>query len=312
VLPYPARFRAALAAARIGRPFRGLVRRFPGGDRLAAMLDLAPTRLPGGSPTQRPGVFRAEGTRRGRVALLRGCAQSVLDPRINEAAIRLLNRAGVEVVLAEGEGCCGAIVHHMGKSDQAHALAKATIDAWVREADGDGLDAIITTTSGCGTSLKDYGFVFRNDPAYADKAARVSALSKDVTEYLETLTLGPPQVKSRLTVAYHAACSLQHGQQIKTTPKTLLTRAGFAVREPNEAHLCCGSAGTYNMLQPEISRRLQERKARNIRATGADVVAAGNIGCLVQIGDAIDKPVLHTVELLDWAYGGPKPAQLGA
>jgi glycolate oxidase iron-sulfur subunit len=310
ILPYPGRFRAAMTAARIGKPFRWLVGVLPGGRRLSAMLDLAPWRLPGTSPTQRPGVFPAAGTRKGKVALLRGCAQSVLDPGINEAAIRLLNRAGVEVVLASGEGCCGALVHHMGRSEQAHALARTNIDAWMREMAGEGLDAIIVTTSGCGTSLKDYGFIFRNDPAYAEKAATVSRLSKDVSEYLETLNLGPPQVKAGLTVAYHAACSLQHGQQIKTTPKTLLAKAGFAVREPVEAHICCGSAGTYNMLQPEISKRLQERKAKNILATGADIIAAGNIGCLVQIGSAIDKPALHTIELLDWAYGGPKPAQL--
>jgi glycolate oxidase iron-sulfur subunit len=311
ILPYPGRFRAAMTLARIGKPFRALVSILPGGKRLAAMLDLAPWSLPGASPTQKPGIFVAKGKRRGRVALLRGCAQSVLDPAINEAAIRLLNRAGVEVVLAEGEGCCGALVHHMGRSDQAHALARNNIDVWMREVEAEGLDAIIVTTSGCGTSLKDYGFIFRNDPDYADKAATISGLSKDVSEYLETLDLGAPTVKTGLTVAYHAACSLQHGQQIKTTPKTLLTRAGFAVREPNEAHLCCGSAGTYNMLQPEISARLKARKAKNIMATGADVIAAGNIGCLVQIGSAIDKPVLHTVQLLDWVYGGPKPANLG-
>ena len=314
VLPYPGRFRAALTAARIGRPFKGLVRILPGGKRLAAMLDLAPGKLPGASPTQKPGVFPAEGPRQGRVALLRGCAQSVLDPAINEAAIRLLNRAGVEVVLAGGEGCCGAIVHHMGKAGPAHAFARNNIDAWLREADGEGLDAIVVTTSGCGTTLKDYGFMFREEPAYAEKAARVSRLSKDISEYLETLNLGAPRVKAGLTVAYHAACSLQHGQQIKTVPKTLLTRAGFAVREAREedSRLCCGSAGTYNMLQPEISIRLRDRKAKNILATGADVIAAGNIGCLIQIGSAIDKPVVHTVELLDWVYGGPKPAALGA
>ena len=312
ILPYPGRFRAALTAAKIGKPFKLLVGILPAGKRLAAMLDLAPWKLPPASPSQRPGVFPAEGLRRGRVALLRGCAQSVLDPGINDAAIRLLNRAGIEVVLSTDEGCCGAIVHHMGRAEQSHGLAKRNIDAWTREIDGQGLDAILVTTSGCGTSLKDYGFIFRNDPAYADKATLVSRLSKDVSEYLEAIELGAPKLTPTMTVAYHAACSLQHGQQIKTTPKALLARAGFAVREPNEAHICCGSAGTYNMLQPEISARLKARKAKNILATGADVVTAGNIGCLVQIGSAIDKPVLHIVELLDWVYGGPKPRQLQA
>src|SRR5262249_11805030 len=150
-----------------------------------------------------------------------------------------LNRAGVEVVLAAEEGCCGAIVHHMGRADESHGLAKRNIDAWTHEIEVKGLDAILVTTSGCGTSLKDYGFIFRTDPAYAEKAARVARLSKDVSEYLEAIDLGPPRFKPSLTVAYHAACSLQHGQQIKTTPKAVLTRAGFAVREPNEAHICC-------------------------------------------------------------------------
>jgi glycolate dehydrogenase iron-sulfur subunit len=312
VLPYPGRFRAALTAAKISKPFKLLVGILPGGKRLAAMLNLAPWKLPPASPSQRPGVFPAEGRRRGRVALLRGCAQSVLDPGINDAAIRLLNRAGIEVVLSTDEGCCGAIVHHMGRAEQSHGLAKRNIDAWTREIDGEGLDAILVTTSGCGTSLKDYGFIFRNDPAYADNATLVSRLSKDVSEYLEAIELGAPKLKPTMTVAYHAACSLQHGQQIKTTPKALLARAGLAVREPNEAHICCGSAGTYNMLQPEISARLKARKAKHILATGADIVTAGNIGCLVQIGSAIDKPVLHIVELLDWVYGGPKPRQLQA
>jgi glycolate oxidase iron-sulfur subunit len=312
VLPYPGRFRAAIVAGLFGRPFKPLLRRIPGLTRLAAMLDLAPTALPGRSPATRPGVFPAAGEKRGRVALLRGCAQSVLDPGINEAAIRLLTRLGVEVVLAEGEGCCGALTHHMGKSDDAHRHARRTIDAWLRELDGAGLDAILVTTSGCGTTVKDYGFMFRNEPAYADKAARVSKIARDITEYLDGLKLGAPRRRSALTVAYHAACSLQHGQQIKTTPKALLARAGFVVREPAEPHLCCGSAGTYNMMQPEISRRLRDRKVANLAATGADVVAAGNIGCLVQIGGALGKPVVHTVELLDWAYGGPPPVALEA
>ena len=311
ILPYPGRFRAAIVAAFFAKPFKFVFRRIPGLDRLAAMLDLAPGRLPPRSDVDRPGLFPAERGRRGRVVLLRGCAQSVLDPGINEAAIRLLNRRGIDVVLAGGEACCGALVHHMGRSDDAHAAARNNIEAWMREIEGDGLDAILVTTSGCGTTLKDYGFMFRNDPAYADRAAQVSALSKDISEFLETLDLGKPVEVDRPTVAYHAACSLQHGQQIKTTPKALLTSAGFEVREPAEAHLCCGSAGTYNMLQPAISARLRDRKAANLAATEADVVAAGNIGCLVQIGRALDKPVVHTVELLDWAYGGPRPSGLG-
>ncbi|CAN5237279.1 glycolate oxidase subunit GlcF [soil metagenome] len=310
VLPSPARFRAAIGAARIGRGLRKWVGKVPALSRVAAMLALAPSALPRRSPASGPGRFAAKGPRRQRVAMLRGCAQSLLDPGINEAAARLLNRFGVEVVQAEGESCCGALEHHMGRDGGAHARAKQTIDAWVREMDGEGLDAIMVTTSGCGTTIKDYGFMFRNDSAFAAKAARVSAMAKDISEYLETLDLGAPKNGAGLVVAYHAACSLQHGQQIRTAPKALLARAGFAVRDVAEGHICCGSAGTYNMLQPELSTRLRDRKVANIEATGAAVIAAGNIGCITQIASGTAIPALHTVELLDWAYGGPKPAGL--
>jgi glycolate oxidase iron-sulfur subunit len=273
------------------------------------MISLAPAKLPPGAAGAR--VVRAEGERRGRVALLQGCAQSVLDPGINEAAIRLLTRHGVEVVLTAGEGCCGALPHHMGTAAQSHALARTYSDVWTREIEGDGLDAILITTSGCGTTIKDYGFIFRTEPAYAGKAARVAALAKDISEYLELLGLGAPAEPPGLTVAYHSACSLQHGQQIRTAPKTLLSRAGFKVREPAESHLCCGSAGTYNLLQPAIAGRLRDRKVANIEATRPEIIAAGNIGCIIQIGEGTTLPVVHTVELLDWAYGGPKPVGVG-
>ncbi len=310
VLPYPARFRAALGGARLARPLAGLVAKLPGGNRLAAMLRLAPKVLPRPSPASRPGIFPAVGARKGRVALLRGCAQSVLDPGINAATIRLLTRHGVEVVQAADEVCCGALTHHMGRTHDAHENARRNVDAWVREIEAGGLDAIIVTTSGCGTTVKDYGFMLRLDPAYAEKAKLVSALAKDITEYLETLDLGTPENGKGLAVAYHAACSLQHGQQVTTAPKTLLARAGFDLREVPEGHICCGSAGTYNMLQPEISVRLRDRKVKNIKATGAGLVAAGNIGCITQIASGSDMPVVHTVELIDWAYGGPRPAGL--
>ena len=306
ILPYRGRFRAAIALARLGRPFAKLVEKLPQGQRLGAMLALAPTRLPPPSPVARPGVFPATGPRKGRVALLTGCAQPELAPEINEAAIRLLNRLGIEVVLPPREGCCGALVHHMGKEHAALAFARRNIDAWTGEI-ANGLDAILITTSGCGTTIKDYGFMLREDPAYAQKAARVSALAKDVSEYLEGLG---PLVATRETgqrVAYHAACSLQHGQQIKTSPKTLLTSVGFVVKEPAEGHICCGSAGTYNMLQPEISGQLRSRKLQNLAATKPDLIAAGNIGCMTQLAGGAGVPVVHTVELLDWATGGPKP-----
>ncbi len=306
VLPYPARFRAALSMARLGKPFAGLVRAL-GLKPFAAMLALAPDTIPSKSPSAEPGTHAASGARRGRVALLSGCAQPVLKPGINEATIRLLTRLGVEVVLPPGEGCCGALVHHMGREEDALASARRNVDAWTAEIDRGGLDAIVITASGCGTTIKDYGFMLRLDPAYAEKAARVSALSKDVTEYLSTLELPAPASPSGLTLAYHSACSMQHGQKITRQPKQLLAKAGFVVKDPREGHLCCGSAGTYNILQPEIAATLRDRKVRNLEATGATLVATGNIGCITQIASAAKMPVVHTVELLDWAYGGPKP-----
>ncbi|RVU19775.1 glycolate oxidase subunit GlcF [Methylobacterium oryzihabitans] len=311
VLPYPNRFRLALLAAAAARPFRAVAARVPGlGSRLAAMLDLAPSPLPGRGAGDRPGTFPAPGPRRGRVALLRGCAQSVLRPDFNEAAIRLLNRHGIEVVQAKGEGCCGALTHHMGREASSHALARRTIDAWIAEMDGPGLDAIVVTASGCGTTIKDYGFMFRDDPAYAEKARRVSALAKDVTEYVTSLGLSEPVVETDLVVAYHSACSMQHGQGLRTEPKALLKRAGFTVKDVPEGHICCGSAGTYNILQPELAGRLRERKVANIERIKPDLIATGNIGCATQIGKGTAIPIVHTVELLDWATGGPRPAAL--
>ncbi|MYZ50494.1 heterodisulfide reductase-related iron-sulfur binding cluster, partial [Propylenella binzhouense] len=271
---------------------------------------LAPARFPGRAPATR--IHPAAGPRRGRVALLSGCAQSVLDPGINEAAIRLLTRLGVEVVQPDGEGCCGAIVHHMGRAAEGLALARANVDAWIREIDGGGLDAILVTASGCGTTIKDYGHMFAQDPAYAEKARRVSGRAKDITEYLAGLDLPAPPASPGLVVAYHSACSMQHGQRVVLEPRLLLEKAGFVVREVPEGHLCCGSAGTYNILQPELADRLRTRKVRNIESVAPDLVAAGNIGCMTQIGAGTRIPVVHTVELLDWAHGGPEPEALGA
>jgi glycolate oxidase iron-sulfur subunit len=310
VLPHPSRFRTALSLARLGRPLAPLFARVPALKPLAAMLALAPQNLPPRSQATHSAVHAAAGRRRARVAILTGCAQSVLDPGINEATIRLLTRFGVEVVVPGGEACCGALVHHMGREEAALAAARNNVEVWTREIERGGLDAIVVTASGCGTTIKDYGFVLRLDPAYADKAARVSGMAKDVTEYLAGLDLPAPTARPELAVAYHSACSMQHGQKITRQPKELLARAGFSVREPREGHLCCGSAGTYNIMQPEIATRLKERKVKNIAATGADVVATGNIGCMTQIGADAGMPIVHTVELLDWAYGGPKPAAL--
>lgn len=302
-LPYPRRFRLALQLARMGRPFRGLLKRIPALKPFAAMLELAPVSLPAVEAAAAPRLAKPVG----RVAILSGCAQSVLDPEINAATTRLLARFGVEVVAAPREGCCGALVHHMGREDEALDFARNNVDAWTDLIESGGLDAIIITASGCGTTIKDYGHMLRLDPAYAAKAARVSALARDITEYLSSLDLPEPDIMPGMEVAYHSACSMQHGQKITREPRQLLSMAGFIVKEPPEGHLCCGSAGTYNILQPEISARLRDRKVRNIEKTGAPMVATGNIGCMSQIASVSSLPIVHTVQLLDWAYGGPKP-----
>jgi glycolate oxidase iron-sulfur subunit len=255
-------------------------------------------------------VFPAEGPRIKRVALLAGCAQQVLEPAINEATIRLLTRHGCEVVVAEGAGCCGSLVHHLGKTDESHAQAAANIEAWSREIDGAGLDAIVINASGCGTTVKDYGFMFRDDPALAEKAKRISLLTRDVTELMAELGLKDPVIATGQTVAYHSACSMQHGQRIREEPKHLLARAGFQIKDVPEGHLCCGSAGTYNMLQPALATSLRDRKVRNIEGLWPDLIATGNIGCITQIATGTGIPIVHTVELLDWATGGPKPEAL--
>jgi glycolate oxidase iron-sulfur subunit len=318
VLPRPALFRAGMIMARLARPFAGLL---PAGKansatptlwrRIRAMLALAPGRLPpkgavGGS------VFPAEGEKRGRVALLQGCAQQVLAPRINQAAINLLTRHGIEVVLVKDEQCCGALTHHLGRDGDALARARANISVWLGEAGRGGLDAILVTASGCGTVIKDYGFMLREDRDFAGPAAKVSRLARDITEYVGGIELKPAhqqlqQQLGDLVVAYHSACSLQHGQKITQAPKELLSKNGFVVKDVPESHLCCGSAGTYNILQPDIANRLRDRKVANIAMVKPDVIAAGNIGCMVQIAGGTSVPVVHTIELLDWATGGPRP-----
>lgn len=308
VLPRPRVLRAALKAAQTAKRFRFLLpRRTRIGKQLDAMLDLAPAKLPPPSAMQRPQVHSAQGVRKGRVALLVGCAQTVLDPAINESTIRLLTRLGIEVVVPRQVGCCGALTHHMGKHDRAMASARANIGGWTQELEGDGLDAIVINTSGCGTTVKDYGFMFRDEPE-REAAERVSALAKDVSEYLVQIGYAPSVEAPPLRVTYHSACSLQHGQGVTEAPKTLLRTAGFVVSEADEGHLCCGSAGTYNLLQPEIAGRLRDRKLGNIARTRPDVIAAGNIGCITQLSGGI--PVVHTVQLLDWMTGGPKPPAL--
>lgn len=305
ILPYSGRFRWAIRFARLARPFGALLRSIPALKPLVAMLDLAPGDVP--APVAARSTRIANAT--GRVALLEGCAEPVLRPQFREAAVRLLNRCGRDVIFAPGQGCCGALVHHMGREGDARDAARRNVDAWTAEIEGAGLDAIIVTTSGCGTTIKDYGFLLRSDPDYAEKAARVSALAMDVSEYLAQIEL-PAMAPRGLVVGYHPACSLQHGQKVTEAPKRLLTLAGYTVRVPSEAHLCCGSAGTYNILQPEIAEQLGRRKAANIARLDVDVIATGNVGCAMQIARFAETPIVHTVELLDWATGGPKPAAL--
>jgi glycolate oxidase iron-sulfur subunit len=307
ILPHPARFRLALAGARLGRPFARLMP----DARLRAMLEMAPRVIPPVSRNDDPQSFAPVGARRMRVALMTGCAQKALNTDINDATIRLLTRLGAEVVVARGAGCCGALTHHMGREGEAHASAAANIRAWMAERAAGGLDAIVINTSGCGTTVKDYGHMFRTDPALASDAAIVAGLARDVSEVVTDLGLPKGGAPEALRVAYHAACSLQHGQQIKTLPKDLLKRAGFQVTEPADSHLCCGSAGTYNLMQPAISGELKRRKVATLEARNPEVIAAGNIGCMMQIGSGTGVPVVHTVELLDWATGGPRPAALG-
>ncbi len=302
VLPYPKRFRLALLGAKIARPFARLIP----DPRLRAMIAMAPKVIPPVSRNDDPQTFPSQ-QKKMRVALMTGCAQRALNTDINDATIRLLTRLGAEVVIPKGQGCCGALTHHMGKESESHATAAKNIRAWIAEMDA-GLDAIVINTSGCGTTVKDYGHMFRNTDLATD-ATRVSAIAMDVSEVLIKLDM-PGSAHKTQKVAYHAACSLQHGQQIKTHPKTLLKKAGFTVLEPADSHLCCGSAGTYNLMQPEISGQLRTRKVQTLEALQPDIIAAGNIGCMMQIGSATDTPIVHTVELLDWATGGPRPAGL--
>ena len=295
VLPHSGRFKASLRLSRLAKPFAPLLPM-----RLQAMLELAPFSLPRTTPPQTSAV----GQRRKRVAMLGGCVQPVIAPQIDAATVRVLTRHGCEIVT--GGGCCGALTHHLGKD--AKDFARANVDYWTKEIEGEGLDAIVVNASGCGVLVKDYGHLLRDDPAYAEKAARVAALAKDPCEVLEFLGLVASTLNQSVKVAYHSACSLQHGQRITETPKELLRKVGFKVVDVPQAHLCCGSAGTYNILQPKIAHQLRDAKVMNIRKVKPDVVAAGNIGCLVQIAKgAAGLPVVHTVELLDWATGGPAP-----
>jgi glycolate oxidase iron-sulfur subunit len=308
ILPYPKRFRLALLALLAARPFRRVLSR-SGVKMLSAIFELAPKSAIRHGIYTLPQTVKTKKPRRGRVVLLRGCVQRVLRPELNDATIRFLNHLGFDVILAEGEGCCGALPLHMGKEAGAKAFAKRNIDVWYAQRDKGPLDAIVINTSGCGTTVKDYAHIFSDDPAYAEKARYVSSLAKDVTEFAAQHRIDAPVGWSDIRVAYHSACSMQHGQKIQEEPRQLLRNAGFTVLEIPEGHICCGSAGTYNLLQPDLAKQLKERKLLSIDKIKPDCVATGNIGCITQLS-AGAAPVVHTVELLDWAYGGPCPEPL--
>ncbi len=308
-LPYPQRFAMSLRAAKIARPFAGIFALLPALKPMATMLKLAPKKLHPASSELSTGRHGVKGEKKGRVSILTGCANAVLEPSINAATLRILNRADIEVVLPPEMGCCGSLEHHLGMEDGALEKVRANVDAWTKEIEGNGLDAIIINASGCGTTVKDYGHMLRHDETYAQKAAKISAITKDITQYLAELDLSYTAPEN-LRVTYHSACSMQHGQKIKTLPKQLLSQAGFTVSDVPEGHLCCGSAGVYNIMQSEMAETLKQRKLANIKTTNPQVIAAGNIGCITQLADEAGVPVIHTIELLDWAHGGPKPAGL--
>ncbi len=317
LLPYRGRFRLAMRLTVLGKLTAPLLP-----ARMRNLLSMAPARLPAPARVARPGTSAAQGEKRMRVALLTGCVQQVLGPQINDATVRLLNRLGAEVVIPQEMGCCGALTYHMGERDHSLGLMRHNIEVWHKEISGEGLDAIVLNTSGCGTVVRDYDHIFRHEPAMAEKARIVAERVRDVSEVVADLGLpatadtskvadGPPgRIDKSVRVAYHDACSLQHGQRVKEAPRALLAEAGFEVVEVSEGHICCGSAGTFNMLEPDLATQLGARKAVAVTQTEADVVAAGNIGCMEQIGSGVAIPVVHTVELLDWATGGPCPEAL--
>ncbi|EJL82766.1 Fe-S oxidoreductase [Polaromonas sp. CF318] len=303
VLPRPRLFAAMLALGRLGRPLKPLL---PAG--LRRLVDF----IPPPAAARRPAltIYPAAGPRRWRVALLAGCVQPVIAPHINDATLRLLTRFGCEVVVPESAGCCGSLNLHMGKAEAARASARRNVLAWLAEMQGEGLDAIIVNASGCGTTVKDYGHLFLDNEAERLDAEKIAALCHDICEWLTAMALPEPAEPRRLRVTYHDACSLRNAQKVTAEPRALLRHAGFIVSDVPESHFCCGSAGTYNLLQADIARQLGERKASHIAGTRPQIIAAGNIGCLTQIARYSAAPIVHTVELLDWAHGGETPPAL--
>lgn len=304
ILPNPILFGILIRVAQLCRPLTLLL---PAG--LRSIVKMVPRNI-AHEVQATPGVYPTEGERRYRVLLHVGCVQQSLGMAITAATVRLLTRYGCEVVVSNESACCGALELHMGWETRARDRAKRTLVAWETELDRNGLDAIVINTSGCGTVIKDYPHLFAGDPKWKARAERIARLSMDVTEFAQRLPINVSDGQSQFIVAYHDACSLLHGQKITSQPRRLLKDAGFLVRDVPERHFCCGSAGTYNILQQRIAEQLGRRKAAHIESTDAGIIAAGNLGCIMQISRYTSLPVVHTIELLDWATGGPLPPAL--
>ena len=305
-LPNPKVFLILATITKLIKPFSILLPKF-----LKNSINLMPSKIPSKKlKTQK--IYPALGKKTvARVALLIGCVQRVISPEINEATIRLLNRNGVEVVVLPKVDCCGSLNHHLGKQDLARTSFIKNISLWHTEYLENGLDAIISNTSGCGTTLKDYGFIFRNDKKLKTKAKKISELTKDISEYLDkNLNLKFKKNNEKYKIAYHSPCSMQHGQKVHDQPINLIKKTGNIVLNIPEGHICCGSAGTYNILQQKIASKLLEDKVKNIEKTSPDFISTGNIGCMTQISNGTNIPIVHTVEVIDWLTGGPKPEKL--
>jgi glycolate oxidase iron-sulfur subunit len=309
ILPYPSRLKGMMYLGRLFKPFRHVFSKI-GLKEFKIMLELIPAKLATKNIKKRYDVSIDKKTFLKRVILMEGCVQQVLRPSINEATARLLNRFGVEVVISPKEACCGALALHMGQETEAKISAKNNVDAWLPNLTSERFDALIITASGCGTVVKDYDHLLAEEEEYHARSKVVSKLAIDISEFLESVNFQPSRKISGIRVVYHSACSLKHGQRVTEEPIRLLRSAGFEVFEPIESHICCGSAGTYNILQPDISVQLRDRKLDHILSLEPDVIATGNIGCLTQISSGTNIPVVHTVELLDWASGGPCPFSL--
>ena len=307
VLPRPKIFFTLAILTKFIKPFSFILPQF-----LRNTLNLMPDKIPSKKIKTQKIYSPQSGKNISRVALLIGCVQRVISPEINEATIRLLNRHGVEVVVMPDIECCGSLNHHLGKKELAKTSFVKNIESWHEEYLTNGLDAIISNTSGCGTTLKDYGYIFKNDKKLKKKAKKISELTKDITEYLdENLKLNiKKSEEKKYKIAYHSACSMQHGQKVHHQPKELISKTGNDVLDIPDGHLCCGSAGTYNILHQKMAKSLLKNKIRNIEKVSPDFISTGNIGCMTQISSGTKIPIIHTVELLDWFTGGPKPYKL--